>query len=610
LSPDTVNAFAWFCPEEKGLVDDGLAAAIVGDPEAPDDWDQRMRRAGINHVIVYSSDPVRLFAAVQRLTGFPEQWPLLYLEGDLAVFGWRDLGRAGGAGNSFRGWEQDLNRLAFHPSEDKKAPRAGPDDDPERWHFWKAFWKPAPRRSIDQDETRLYLLYAEAVRGSALTGHVAAWQAGQLVALIGGAGGWTGTPGLVDAHVRSVFIQPRPPKPGAAFTTVPLLDRRVEAVKARFARQRDDTPPAVLYLALRAARRAVAVNPADAQSYLLLGECYLRLLRDTRERAWGLRFKELVQLRWAQASTALNQAVALQPNLAQAHLYLGYLYQDMKYLDLALKHFQTYRQLIQKAGSPPGLSAEQFRAQDMQVENQVGPLAKAVADGEKKYAAKAGGLRVVDRALLAVDNKLPGKALNLLKESDISAFGHGGMRLELELLLRTGQAKEVRDWTSDEMKASLGAVTYYLMRAQAFAASGDYGRAEEELAQLASSARGQGRWGRREEMAGWIGKAVLDEQPGGGPLHRLLRQSVRRGLFRNPVPRLTQELQQEADATVLRGLIALEEGDVDEADVAFRLALDLWKDEATAASGGGLDFGGRVIAQACLEWLEQAKRGQ
>jgi hypothetical protein len=40
----------------------------------------------------------------------------------------------------------------------------------------------------------------------------------------------------------------------------------------------------------------------------------------------------------------------------------------------------------------------------------------------------------------------------------------------------------------------------------------------------------------------------------------------------------------------LEGLLALEEGEVDEARRCFRLALALWKDKATAAAGAGLDF--------------------
>jgi Flp pilus assembly protein TadD len=64
---------------------------------------------------------------------------------------------------------------------------------------------------------------------------------------------------------------------------------------------------------VRAARRALAVNPDDAQAYEVLGESYLRLIRDTRERAWRSRLPQLVQIRHVQASAALNQAVLLNP---------------------------------------------------------------------------------------------------------------------------------------------------------------------------------------------------------------------------------------------------------------------------------------------------------
>src|SRR5262249_2929812 len=55
LSADTACAFAWFCPEEKGLLDPALAAGVLAAPEAPADWARQMRAAGVSHVVVYSS---------------------------------------------------------------------------------------------------------------------------------------------------------------------------------------------------------------------------------------------------------------------------------------------------------------------------------------------------------------------------------------------------------------------------------------------------------------------------------------------------------------------------------------------------------------------------
>jgi hypothetical protein len=74
--------------------------------------------------------------------------------------------------------------------------------------------------------------------------------------------------------------------------------------------------------------------------------------------------------------------------------------------------------------------------------------------------------------------------------------------------------------------------------------------------------------------------------------------------FRGRIDTLAQALKREANLAVLQGLLALEEGDVKEAEIAFRVALTYWKDPASPASDSGFEFSGRVIAQDCLEWLK------
>ena len=126
-----------------------------------------------NIVSVYDSDRDRLFFALGQFLADPARWPLLHLEGDVAVFGWRDPDRAG-QGDPFRGWEVDLNRLAFRPAEDKVAGRDAPAREPRSRRWWEAFWEPAPPRPIDRDEATLHLLQADALRGSAHARHVPA----------------------------------------------------------------------------------------------------------------------------------------------------------------------------------------------------------------------------------------------------------------------------------------------------------------------------------------------------------------------------------------------------------------------------------------------------
>ncbi len=601
LSPETAHAFAWFCPEERGLLDAPLAAAVRGEPGAPDDWRERMRAARVNRVILYDADRDRLFATLERLLAEPREWPLLYLEGDLAVFGWRD---PDAAADPFRDSELDLERLAFRPAPDKKAPPAPPEEAGRR-RWWEAFWKPAPPRSVDADEAMLHLIHAEVLRRSALPRHGAAWDGSQAASFVGAAAGWAGPGGLVDARVRLTLLRPQLPVPGSAPDDLPALDRQVHAVQRRFLLRRDDTPPALLYLAVRAARRGLAADPGDARAHLVLGESYLRLLHGTRERAWAERMPYLVQLRRAQASAALNRAVALKPDLAQAHLSLGGLYRELGYLDLALQHLRTYLRLARKA-PPRGADPAVFREQADQFQEELDRLAGEVREREKEYGEKSAGARVLDRALLAVDKGLAGKARDLLLASDLAAFGARGMELELELLLRTGRPWEVQEWTTPAHRASLGAPAYHWLRAQALAASGDYLGAGEECADLARTS-GQGDAGTGPLWLGGaialtIGQGVLDANPVGRSLPDELARVVGQAETHARVAGLVDALRQEADATVLRGLLALEEGEVGEAADAFRKALTVWREDPTA--GGRLDFNGRVIAQDCLRWLE------
>jgi hypothetical protein len=610
LSPEAAHAFAWFCPEENGVLDGPLAATILGTPGAVADWDRRLRDAGINHVVLYDSDRDRLFTALGRLLAGPEDWPLLYLEGNLAVFGWRDP-EAAGAADPFRGWELDPGALAFRPAEDKQAPRQRPDREPAPRPWWEAFWKPAPPPPVDRDEAALHLFHAEALRRSAPRRHLAAWEGGESAGLVAAAAGWAGPGGAVDASLRLVLFRPRVPEAGAGMAGLPALDRRVLKWQETYTLQHDDAPPALLYLAVRAARRALAVDPADARAHLILGESYLRLLHSTRERAWRQRLPELAELRRAQAGEALNRAVALKPDLAQAHLELVGLYHELGYRDLELNHLRTYLKLAHEAGPPPEVSAEEFRDQEARYREELNRLAQEVEDQTNSYQVGSAKLRVLDRALLASQKGLGGKARDLLLGSDVSAFGPEGMALELKLLLQTGRAGDVRDWTGPQQKAALGTSAYHWMRARALAASGDYGLAEEECDQLARSLvagdNDQAPPQPRETMALLVGQALLEERPGTEPLPSRLWQALRRGQFHERIRALARGLRQEADGTVLRGLLALEQGDVEEAEVAFRVALALWQDDAAAESGAGMDFGGRVIAQGCLEWLEQAE---
>ena len=102
----------------------------------------------------------------------------------------------------------------------------------------------------------------------------------------------------------------------------------------------------------------------------------------------------------------------------------------------------------------------------------------------------------------------------------------------------------------------------------------------------------------REILAGLLARTLLDvvpapPRPGTVAVPYLVDFQVR-------LATLTRAVRQRADARVLRGVLALEQGEVDEAEAAFRQALSLWQ--------RGADFNGRPAAQGYLARIEAARR--
>src|SRR5205807_8928 len=129
---------------------------------------------------------------------------------------------------------------------------------------------------------------------------------------------------------------------------------------------------------------------------------------------------------------------------------------------------------------------EHFSLERERFQEDMRRLAQEVEEQENAHELDSSRARgVLDRAALAYRRGLAGKASKLLMASDISAFGVQGLRLEVDLLLRTGRSKDVESWVSAEHEGALGASDYHWVRARASAASGDYDLAVMECNQLA-----------------------------------------------------------------------------------------------------------------------------
>src|SRR5207245_1330144 len=95
-------------------------------------------------------------------------------------------------------------------------------------------------------------------------------------------------------------------------------------------------PAELPLLAVRAARRAVAANPDDANAHLWLAVAYMDLRDKTVERSLGRTLAPLLMVRRAQAAAALLHALKLNPDLEAAHERLAELYEEAHFLDAAL----------------------------------------------------------------------------------------------------------------------------------------------------------------------------------------------------------------------------------------------------------------------------------
>ncbi|MBL8800102.1 MAG: hypothetical protein JNM56_39840, partial [Planctomycetia bacterium] len=145
LLPESANAFAWFCPEQKGFIDsryslfrhvlgeyEDVRRALLQTPaptthEPPADWQAVFRKHGINHVILSGSRSHQSEQALRRMLADADQWTLLYLDGRTAIFGWNDPQRRGSP--RFTPLKLDLTTAAFGSSA-TQAPELGPGRAP------------------------------------------------------------------------------------------------------------------------------------------------------------------------------------------------------------------------------------------------------------------------------------------------------------------------------------------------------------------------------------------------------------------------------------------------------------------------------------------------
>ena len=423
FSPEVAHYLAWYCPAEKGFLDsrwplfDRVADDFVhmrrcllqSESPGPDPaLGPLLEDYRIDRIIL--ADPewerttwdqnTQAFRCLLRGKG---EWTLVAMEGAATLFERRTGGEPPLPREAF-----DYRQAAYDPRPDQRAPLT-PLRPPQPPQWFEAFYRSSDDRSPDRAEAALHLttfdLEAERLRPELARQWLVALDTSLVASGLGSAGA------------------------GSASALAVRLSQVVQLDAGQFARflaTRDCGPPEALLLAVRAARRALSVNPDDAGAFLLLGEAYMRLARQTREQSWP----KVLPIRKVQVLTALEQAAALRPDLDAANAILVQVYQETGQLDRALDHLEMRVPIARQEAAQHGPQARAAARRLSDLEDEVQALKKQVEQAELTYKANIGEntdpSQVVVRANLASRQGLKRQALEMLLQSKFMIFGAPG----------------------------------------------------------------------------------------------------------------------------------------------------------------------------------------
>jgi tetratricopeptide (TPR) repeat protein len=532
LSPEAAPYLAWFAPGERALLDYRYSLfGAVGDDfrkvreelgkddpgpveqtaEAgkPAPWRRFLREGRVRFVVVPMLEPRSLVIA-HRLLSNPAEWVPCYLDGRMAVFGWRDPDQRPGGRNPFADLRLDFTRLAFGPQAEK-AP-SSPGRAPEVRPWWTEWWTPPPPADLDIDAVRTHYNRFLILGPSFHDRFRREWEALEWAGLAGlaaGAGGPALNGSLVSLRRCWTYHTHRigPGEPTVRPIGAPLLDRWAYMLREDHSRMQDAGPPESLYLAVRAARRSLAVNPDEPRTHLLLGQAYDSLWRWTREGVTGANLWQLAAIRRTQVAAALNNALKLgvPPATAlQIHELLFILYSGMHpqrrrpywekpYVDLCAKHRRAQLQLLSAAGSLPGYSDRDLQQGMDQLKREVEELERRVKDLRNHYEVDAVRKPLREQVRIALEHGLAEDAVKVIQSADpadvLDPQRGGGpdvLAKLLDLLLDLGQLDEARavfDPLEEKAKSGSLAENLWFLRVRLAAAAGDYAAADHYLAE-------------------------------------------------------------------------------------------------------------------------------
>jgi tetratricopeptide (TPR) repeat protein len=613
MHPAAASYLTWACPEEKSFLDlrftlfadraaefvevcrafDPPPSPLAARAARPKNWSKTLEAFGVTHVLLYDPNLNPVLEGVGRVPGEQNLWGIEEVAGQAVVLRWRG-GRPDAPTGRF-----DAARLAFGPADERLAPEApstGPRREPHATVLERFLQKPE-RPTWDSGAAAVYLkLFAEKARQELpQVQH-------QYFSAVGG--------GTVAATIHY------PTGPLDFAVTVPQRLNHLDAVLEVYY----EHPPELPLLAVRAARRAAAGDPDDANAYFQLAQAYLALRNDSVERTRGSRLSPVALLRHSQAAAALRRALVLNPDLATAAIadrQFADLLTEQGYVDAALEHRRSELAHTERAGPDDPKKPEPFQRRVQDLKALVDAMEQSVQANQNKFVIHSKSVKsddVLEKAQLALRYGLASHALDeVLMKSRVEHFGSLGARQELELLIKLGRTNEARVMLDDaEMKKNKYKLESYALPypgrdafyefpayewllACAAAADGDYDLADAALRDAVDLIELDFRRSFLLTLATEIGV-------GTDPSSFVVRLFM--GESRENVGRLLAPpsfLQSEAsDLFTLRGVLALERGRPSEASTFFREALARGRPDESGAGGSPT----RVLAAAYLKAIE------
>jgi tetratricopeptide (TPR) repeat protein len=340
-----------------------------------------------------------------------------------------------------------------------------------------------------------------------------------------------------------------------AATLLPLGERPISGAPGAFA----FAPPllhvealthAEHQLAIRAARRAIAEQPLQAEAYHALYQAYVDLYSIERELGPPIGLREM------QIVAALREAVRRRPQEPVTQLELANLYLRRGVSDLAVMHFEEAVRAAEAIGKQEEL-AQMARLQPFAPLQNIGQMSQILANRRASFNARAVLLasNPSERARLAIELGLNDEArqaletvVSQLPPQQDSQLGVLAVRQLVDLYLRLGYLPELLALLyREETARRLGPVVYRHRGALARAALGDYQGSVREFVAM------------DEELK----KFAIEHTLLGVGLHSRGAQSEMPGSLMQGLDQLYEAQNsnnQRTEALLQAGLVALEAG--------------------------------------------------